>query len=276
VSPPSHPPSASGSAPGAAPDPGPDRGGGPGSGAGTAARAAVGRRGRGRAASFIDDIDVVLWDLDGTLTDPKVGITSGVQYALARLGVEVADADDLVGYIGPPIRDAFIEFHAVPEDQVEHAVATYREYYLDRGIFENVVIPGIPEALAAIGGTGRSMAVATSKVDWMAERILEHFELRDHFSVVGGATLDGSRGTKVDVIEHTLAELGIGAAGTDRDRVVIIGDREHDVLGARSAGIRSIGVRWGFAGAGELEAAGADVIVGSVAELRALFVSSAG
>lgn len=213
----------------------------------------------------------MLWDLDGTLTDPQVGITRGVQHALARLGVDVPDADDLVGYIGPPIRDAFAQFHAIPADRLEDAVACYREYYLDRGIFENVLIPGIPEALDAIGGTGRTMAVATSKVDWMAERILEHFGLRHHFAVVGGATLDGSRGTKAEVIEHALALLGIGADPSARARTVIIGDREHDVHGARASGIRSVGVRWGFAAPGELEAAGADVVVDDVDALRRLF-----
>lgn len=216
-------------------------------------------------------VDVVLWDLDGTLTDPQVGITSGVQHALARLGMDVPDARDLVGYIGPPIRDAFASFHAVPPERVEEAVAHYREYYLDRGIFENVVIPGIPEVLDHIGATGRTMAVATSKVDWMAERILEHFGLRHHFGVVGGATLDGSRGTKEQVIEHALAQLGIGSDPARRRRVVIVGDREHDVLGARAAGIGAIGVRWGFAADGELEAAGAPVVVDRVADLRDLF-----
>lgn len=216
-------------------------------------------------------VDVVLWDLDGTLTDPQVGITGGVQHALARLGIHVPDAGDLVGYIGPPIRDAFASFHQVPPERIEEAVAHYREYYLDRGIFENVVIPGIPDALDHIGATGRTMAVATSKVDWMAERILEHFGLRHHFAVVGGATLDGSRGTKEQVIEHTLAQLGIGADPVRRRRVVIVGDREHDVLGARAAGIGAIGVRWGFAADGELEAAGAPVVMDRVADLRAMF-----
>lgn len=118
------------------------------------------------------------------------------------------------------------------------------------------------------------MAVATSKVDWMAERILQHFGLRHHFAVVGGVTLDGARGTKEQVIEHTLAQLGIDADPARRRRVVIVGDRGHDALGARAARIGAIGVRWGFAADGELEAAGAPVVVDRVADLRDLFTEA--
>lgn len=210
---------------------------------------------------------VILWDLDGTLTDPKVGITRGVQHALREMGIVVDDADSLTPYIGPPIRLAFAEHHGIEAGDIERAVSAYREYYLDTGIFENRVIAGIPDLLAELAAAGRTMAIATSKVDWMAEKILVHYELRDHFVFVGGATMDGARGHKAEVIEHTLEALAFARGTAERSRVVIIGDREHDVLGARSAGIAAIGVRWGYAEPGELEAAGADLIVEHVDEL---------
>lgn len=216
-------------------------------------------------------IHTVLFDLDGTLTDPKVGITRGVQHALAGFGVDVEDLDSLLRYIGPPMREAFTTFHGIADGDLEAIVARYREYYLPIGLFENEVLPGIPQMLAQVGALpGVQMALATAKPDAQAELVLEHFGLAEQFCFVGGATMDGTRVTKAAVIAHTLAALDVGPASDERAGVVIVGDREHDIHGAHAERIGGIGVRWGYAAPGELEAAGAHVIVDEVAELLAV------
>lgn len=211
----------------------------------------------------------VLFDLDGTLTDPRVGITRGVQHGLRAVGIEVDDPDTLVPYIGPPIHDGLVALHGVAPDDIEPAVTAYRAYYRTQGMFENELHLGIPELLADLRAAGVVLALATSKPASIAADIVEHFGLGRWFSFIGGATLDGSRRAKADIIDHTLEELGRLGPAPDRRTTVIVGDREHDVHGALAAGIASIGVRWGYASSGELEAAGADRIVGSVDELRA-------
>jgi phosphoglycolate phosphatase len=214
----------------------------------------------------------VLFDLDGTLTDPKVGITRGVQVALASAGIEVEDPDTLVDYIGPPIHDALVEHHGVAAADIDPAVAEYRRYYREQGMFENALYDGVGALLGALAGAGAVLAVATSKPQEVAVAILEHFEIADWFAFVGGASLDGTRRAKADVIDHTLTSLGVAAG--DRRATVIVGDRQHDVVGAKTAGISSIGVRWGYAPTGELEAAGADEIVDSIDELRTVLLGS--
>ncbi len=215
---------------------------------------------------------VVLFDLDGTLTDPKLGITRGVQHALAGLGIRVDDLDELVPYIGPPIQDGLRLHHGVAGDDIDRAVGWYREYLAAGGLYENAVIPGVPDLLVELRAAGAVLSVATSKPTGLAMQILEHFGLAEHFVFVGGATLDGRRRAKVDVIDHVLAVMGIDAATSGPDRVVIVGDREHDVLGAHAAGIASIGVRWGYAEPGELESARPTAIADTVTDLTALLL----
>jgi phosphoglycolate phosphatase len=210
----------------------------------------------------------VLFDLDGTLTDPRVGITRGVQVALASVGIVVDDPDALVAYIGPPIHDGLAELHAVAPADIDPAVAVYRAYYREHGMYENELHEGVPELLARLTDAGAVLALATSKPDTVATDVLDHFGLLPWFRFVGGASLDGGRRTKADVIEHTLDAIG-AASPASRPGTVIVGDRVHDIEGAKTAGIASIGVRWGYALPGELEAAGADTIVGTVDELRA-------
>ena len=213
-------------------------------------------------------IHTVLFDLDGTLTDPKVGITRGVQHALAGFGIEVDDPETLLAYIGPPLRDAFAEHHGIAVGDLEAIVARFREYYLPIGLFENEVLPGVADMLAEVVALpGVTVAVATAKVDEQAARVLDHFGLLHHFAFVGGATWDARRVTKEAVIAHTLAALDIGPSAEERAGVVIVGDREHDIHGAHAERIGAIGVRWGYAAPGELEAAGAHVIVDEVGEL---------
>ncbi len=207
---------------------------------------------------------VALFDLDGTLTDPRVGITRSVNYALARFGLDVADPDELVGYIGPPLQDSFVAFAGLSTDDAWDAVLAYREYFTETGIFENAVYPGIADVVAELQGGGWRLAVATSKPTVFAERILEHFGLTNGFEVVAGCELDGSRQHKHEVITHALEQLAVAPSPTH----VMIGDREHDILGAKRVGIASVGVTWGYGSVEELKAAGADVLVDEIADLR--------
>ena len=149
----------------------------------------------------------LLFDLDGTLTDPKEGITSSVQYALRAFGIEVAVLDKLTPFIGPPLRDSFRQFYGFDEERTEAAVAKYREYFSDRGIFQNEIYPGIRELLGELEESGRTLAVASSKPQVFVERILRYFDIYDCFSVIVGSGLDGSRENKEAVVEEVLRQL---------------------------------------------------------------------
>lgn len=209
-------------------------------------------------------VALALFDLDGTLIDPKPGITKSVQYALHRLGIAVDDADTLVAYIGPPLQDSFVSLAGLSPADALVAVDAYREYFTDTGIFESTVYTGIESALRGLKSDGWDLAVATSKPTVFAERILDHFELRWPFDCVAGAELDGSRRHKAEIVSFVLE-----AMGTDRaETCVMIGDREHDVAGAKANSIRSVGVTWGYGTARELCGAGADMLVHSVLDLR--------
>lgn len=206
---------------------------------------------------------VGLLDLDGTLTDSKVGITRSVQYALRRAGIDVAEPETLTGYIGPPLQDSFVALAGFSEAEAIQAVASYREYFAETGIFENTVYPGILECLEALQSRGWRLAVATSKPTVFAERIVDHFSLRSHFEAVVGTGLDGSRRHKHQVIAAALRELGVAAD----EGCIMVGDREHDVMAARAVGLQSVGVTWGYGSVQELSDAGADLLVHAVADL---------
>jgi len=201
--------------------------------------------------------DVVLFDLDGTLTDSAPGILNGLHYALTGMDREVPDLDAMRAHLGPPLADTFRMHFGMDDVEVARAIALYREHYHEVGLFENDVYDGVPALLSGLADTDTTLAVATSKPTYSATRILEHFSLAPYLTFIGGAELDGSRDGKAAVIAHTLAsltELGHYSPGM---RVIMIGDREHDVLGARSHGIDTIGVLWGYGTAEELTAAGA-------------------
>jgi phosphoglycolate phosphatase len=214
---------------------------------------------------------IVLFDLDGTLTDPAYGITRSIAYALEKLGQPVADPDSLRRHIGPPLSVMFAEF-GIEDERIGDAIAAYRERYTDVGMFENALIPGVHRLLDDLVARGSRLALATSKPDVHAEIILEHFAIRAPFDFVGGAALDGRRSHKADVVAHALQWLEY----PDPDTVVMIGDREHDVFGARAHGIDTIGVLWGYGDRGELAAAGAAAIVDTVDELASLLLTSPG
>lgn len=209
----------------------------------------------------------LLFDLDGTLTDPKVGITTCVQYALASFGIEEPDLDKLDPFIGPPLKDSFMNFYDMSEEQAQAAVDKYRERFRDTGIFENRLYDGVPKMLRALNDKGMVLAVASSKPTVFVERILEHFRIARYFKVVVGSELDGTRVNKEEVVEEALKRL-FGDRPVEKDKVYMIGDRRFDTEGAKAQGIESVGVTYGYGSMEELKEAKTDYIVCSVEELK--------
>jgi len=210
----------------------------------------------------------LLLDLDGTITDPMIGITRSVQYALSFFGIKVLNLEELCPFIGPPLKDSFKEFYHFTDEQASLALKKYREYFAVKGMFENNVYEGIEEFLQSQVKKGRTIMIATSKPETFAKQILEHFKLDHYFSFVGGATLDGSRSTKTDVIRYVLESKQI----TDLSAAIMIGDRKHDIEGAKNNGISSIGVLYGYGDKAELEKAEADFIVESIDGLKSILL----
>ncbi len=208
-------------------------------------------------------MDIILFDLDGTLTDPGLGITNSVMYALRKYGMEVPPRQELYSFIGPPLKQSFMRWCGFDEAEGEQAVKYYREYYRDKGLLENEVYDGIEDMLKALREKGKRLAVATSKPEEFAIRILEHFGLSQYFEVIAGDTLDFKRNTKADVIASALERLGV----TDRSGVIMVGDREHDVIGAKAQDLPCIGVLFGYGSQEELEAAGAKHIAQTPADV---------
>ena len=207
--------------------------------------------------------DTVLFDLDGTLTDPGEGITNSVAYALRQFGIENTDRTQLYKFIGPPRKESFIKYYGFSDQQAEEAVAQYRVYFAPKGLFENKVYPGVPQLLAQLRAKGYKLLLATSKPEGFAVQILEHFGLLEYFDLAAGATMDGSRVAKADVIAYALQKAGV----TDRTRAVMVGDRLHDVEGAKAQGLACIGVLYGYGDAAELTAAGAAHLAATPAEV---------
>lgn len=220
--------------------------------------------------------EIILFDLDGTLTDPMEGITRSVQYALRRYGIEEEDLEKLIPFIGPPLRESFMRYYGFSEEQAGEAVWVYREYFAKKGIFENRELPGIREMLAALKAEGKKLYVATSKPELYARQILKHFNLDSYFCFIGGADMEETRVKKGDVIRYVLEHAGIGGREETegnpeeaflREQAVMAGDREHDILGAAENGISSIGVLMGYGSREELLSAGAVRIAENVEDL---------
>lgn len=207
-------------------------------------------------------MNTVFFDLDGTLTDPKEGITRSIQYALERLSALVPEMDDLLWCIGPPLRASLAQLLNGDDDAAGEALALYRERFAETGLYENAVYAGIPDVLKVLKSQGKRLFVATSKPHVYAERIVEHFGLGDYFEIVFGSELDGTRVEKTDLLQYVIAQTE-----TDPSEAVMIGDREHDMLGARNNGLSRIGVLYGYGSEAELRAAGAEQLVSSPAEL---------
>lgn len=199
-------------------------------------------------------LEYILFDLDGTLTDSAEGITKSVDYALRQVvGIETDDLSTLKGYIGPPLTAGFMENHGLDEATALRCRDVYRSRYEKTGLFENKVYDGVPEMLETLHKAGRTLLVATSKPEIFARRILEHFNLAGYFSEIVGATMDGSIDAKDEVIAEALRRLHHPAP----DRVLMVGDRHHDIDGARKNGLPVLGVLYGFGSAEEMQQADA-------------------
>ena len=208
----------------------------------------------------------VLFDLDGTVTDPGLGITNSIMYALHKFGIEVEDRTSLYPFIGPPLKESYRKYYGFDEVKQEQGVIWYREYYKDKGIYENVLYDGMDRLLKQIKDSGRQVILATSKPEEFARRILEYFGIAGYFDFVAGAAMDDSRTKKTEVIAYALTSCGI----TDVSTAVMAGDREYDVLGAKAFGLDSIGVLYGYGDRQELENAGATYIAERAEDIFAL------
>lgn len=204
--------------------------------------------------------DNVLFDLDGTLTDPFEGITNSIVYALSKFGIGVEDRRSLTDFIGPPLVDSFSLVYGFSPADAEKAVWYYREYFFQKGIFENSVYDGIIPVLEGLKARGKRLVIATSKPEVFALRIAEHFKISRYFNYIAGATLDSTRNTKAEVIKYALHQVGISSA-------VMVGDRNHDILGAKANNLKSVGVLYGYGSLAELKSAGADYIARTPADI---------
>ena len=211
----------------------------------------------------------ILFDLDGTLTDPYRGIRNCIAHALDAMGAPVPDR--LEWCVGPPLREYFAKLLEGPaEADVERAVALYRERFLERGMYENALYPGVPEMLAVLTAAGHALFVATSKPRVYAEKIVAHFGLSRHFRRVHGAELDGTRTAKGELIRHILATEGIEARQT-----VMVGDREHDLIGAGENGLRAVAAGWGYGSREELTSRHPEAILAAPKEAGAYLLAMA-
>lgn len=205
----------------------------------------------------------ILFDLDGTLTDSAEGIVNSVLHALEKKGIDEPDREKLLGFVGPPLSDSFMRYYGMTREEAAEMTPLYREYFSARGWQENQVYNGIPQVLETLQAQGKHLIVATSKPETFARRIIEHFSLDSYFDLVCGSTLDGRITTKGQVIDYVISQIG----REHLDQMIMVGDREHDVIGARENGLPCIGVLYGYGSRQELEDAGAMAICPDVEQL---------
>lgn len=211
---------------------------------------------------------IILFDLDGTLNDSKIGITKSVQYALKYFGIDEKNLDSLEKFVGPPLKESFMTYYNFDESTTKLAIEKYREYYTATGIYENTVYPGIKELLEKLQLEGKKLIVATSKPTVFAEKVLKNDGTFKYFEEVIGSNLDGSRSVKSEIISHIISD------DINKNDVVMIGDRKYDIIGAQEVGIDSIGVLYGYGSREELEKAKPSYIVDSVLSLEKMLLSS--
>lgn len=210
--------------------------------------------------------DYLFFDLDGTLTDPAQGITNSFIHALKYFGIEIPSYEKLCSFIGPPLVDTFKTQFGFSDEEAAEGVKKYREYFAVKGLLENTVYPGIPELLATLKQNGKKLVVATSKPEEYSIKIIEHFGLSQYFENVCGSLMDETRSKKDEVIEYAIERNHI----TDRSKILMIGDRKHDMLGAKKCGIAACGILFGYGSREELQTNGADMIAGTVKDLELL------
>lgn len=214
--------------------------------------------------------EIILFDLDGTLFNTKQGIVKCVQYALSYYGIEEENIDSLEKFIGPPLHKSFQMFYGFSEEKGVEAAAKYRERYREEGVFECSPYEGLEEMLKTLKDAGKRLGIATSKPEIFANQILEKFGVAQYFEYVTGSLLDNTRSKKTEVIIEALNRFN---ATDELDKVIMVGDREHDIIGAKETKLQSVGVKYGFAKGDELMEAGADYIVEEVEELTNLLLS---
>lgn len=209
----------------------------------------------------------ILFDLDGTLTDPFIGITSSVRYSLKQIGIEVESLQILKPFIGPPLLDSFCQFYGMNEEEANSAIERFREYFSKKGIYENELYTGIDLCLKELKAQGYDLYICTSKPEVFAKDIVKHFHIDQYFSGVFGSTLENTRTLKAEVIQYCLDETGI-----DKSECVMVGDRKHDVIGAHALGIKCIGVLYGYGSLEEFEQCHCDYIVSNINELKDMII----
>ncbi|CYV59983.1 HAD family hydrolase [Streptococcus suis] len=211
----------------------------------------------------------ILFDLDGTLTDSGQGILNSVAYALEKMGIEEPDTANLNRFIGPPLYESFSRFYQLSPEDTQSAVDAFRVYFKEKGMFENQLYPGIIPLLEELRTVGKTLVIATSKPEIFAKQILEHFGIAHYFDVIAGASLDSSRISKADVIGYAINQLEAFPK-----HAVMIGDREHDIEGARMHQLPAIGVLYGYGSKQEFEKAGATMIVETVQDLKRVLLTT--
>lgn len=208
----------------------------------------------------------IFFDLDGTLTDPREGITKSVQHALKRMGIEEPDLKKLEPFIGPPLVDSFKEFYHFTDEQAWKALDYYREYFSVTGLYQNKLLPGADKMLKSLKGHGKVLAIASSKPEPFVRQIAENFRIIQYFDYICGSTMDETRTKKEEVIEELLLRMRLPKEKLSQ--VLMVGDRRHDVEGAAFFGIPCLGLSIGFAAEGELERAGAIAIADSMKDVE--------
>jgi phosphoglycolate phosphatase len=219
---------------------------------------------------YMKNFDYILFDLDGTLTDSAPGVINSVIYALSKFGIEVTDGKELYKFIGPPLWESFKKFYGFSDEDTNKAADYCHEYYSNKGIYENRPFEGLEDLLKLLKTNDKTLIVATAKLEAHAKRILEHFGIAGYFTYIAGANIDGTRVKKDEIIFYALKSCNI----SDRSKVIMIGDREHDIVGAKKNSIHSIGVLYGYGSKEELEKAGADYIVESVNDIGELLLAN--
>ena len=213
------------------------------------------------------DYPNVLFDLDGTLTDPREGITRSIQYGLSKMGIDEPDLTQLEHFIGPPLLQAFMATYGFDEAKAWEAMGFYRERFAVTGLYENEVFEGVTPLLETLVAQGRQLFIATSKPQVYAREIARHFDFAKHFKVIYGSELDGTRTNKVELIRHLMAEQGLNPAHT-----LMIGDRKHDLIGARDNGLDAAAVGYGFGSFEELNSFAPKYHFQTLTELHQAFV----
>ncbi|TYS86106.1 HAD family hydrolase [Rossellomorea aquimaris] len=218
----------------------------------------------------MNNYKIILFDLDGTLSDPKEGITKSVQYALENLDVAVPDVHDLECFIGPPLQVSFAEYYDFDEGKTKRAIDFYRERFKEKGMFENKLYSNIPSLLETLKEKGFTLVVATSKPTVFAEQIVKHFNIDQFFSLIAGSSLDGTRTSKTEIIQYILDIYNEYEPGN----FIMIGDRKHDIIGAHNTGIDSIGVTYGYGSFEEISESDPIYIVKNVVGIKDVLVGS--